>query len=136
MTSTNLTSQQQKEVKAEVKAEVEKKVEKIDQKVEQKVEKEVSKRIKLLEKSAKTLSFFGSEFKKQTSIAIMAAFGFLIALVWRDLISNVINTIVKPHLITAYPYLSDLISAIIITVIAVIGIALISRWAKSPDKPQ
>jgi hypothetical protein len=110
---TNLTSSQQAEVKKEVSKQVEKEV-----------KKRLSKR--LWEKS----TVFGSEFKKQTATAIIAAFGFLIALVWRDLISKAIKETTYIQSLEMYPYLAELYIALVVTVVAVIGIAIISKWAK------
>ena len=99
--------------------------------VEKQVEKVVKKRLssRLLEKT----TFFGSEFKKQTATAIIAAFGFLVALVWRDLILKVVENISKTSLLEKYPYIAELYTAIIVTIIAVIVIALISRWSQKPE---
>ena len=81
----------------------------------------------------KRLQRFGSEFKKETTTAIIAAFGFLIALVWRDLILKVVENISKTPFLEKYPYIAQLYTAIIVTIIAVIGIALISRWSQTSE---
>lgn len=96
--------------------------------VEKHVEKQVKKHIhkRLFEKSL----MFGSEFKKQISTALIAAFGFIIALVWRDLISKLVQENIKLATLEQHPYLAALYTALIVTVIAIIAIALISRWAK------
>ena len=65
---------------------------------------------------------FKSELKKQTSTALIAAFGFLIALAWRDAITEYVDKITQ-----ASPLQGKLISAIIITFVSVIGILLITR---------
>lgn len=69
-----------------------------------------------------------TEFKKQTATAIMAAFGLVIALAWKDVITNVVSTI---SWINSY---GPLVSAVILTVISVLGILLVSRWANAGDK--
>jgi len=111
--------------KAEVKKEVSKQVEKIEDKLEKQVKKRLSKQ--LFEKSV----FFGSEFKKHTATALIAAFGFLIALVWRDLIIKLIQGNIKLSVLEKYPYIAELYTAILVTAIAVLCIALISRWSKT-----
>lgn len=63
---------------------------------------------------------FKEEFKKQTVIAITAAFAFLIALIWRDYIMTIIKTD-NP----------TLFSAIFITAICVIGLVIISKWSST-----
>ena len=64
----------------------------------------------------------------------MAAFGFLVALSWRDLITKAVNENLPTHLLDAYPYLDQLFTALIITIIAAIAIALISKWAQKEEK--
>lgn len=104
--------------------------------VDKETNKQLSKRPnnKIHEKILIPISSFGSEFKKQTSTAIIAAFGFLIALSWRDLIQKAVQENLHTALLEKYPYLHLLYTAIIITLISVLGIALVSRWAKAPEK--
>ena len=59
---------------------------------------------------------FNLEIKKSMNTAIVAAFGFLMALAWRDVITGYINEITSIS-----PVQGKLISAIIITLIGVIG---------------
>lgn len=100
--------------------------------------KEVKKEIalaahqQLLEKAKNAKRALNEEFKKQASGAIITAFGLVIALAWKDLVTSLIPSIAAPGLIAKYPYLAQLYTAIIITVFAVVGIMLISRWAKKP----
>lgn len=121
--SSDLTKKQQDELKKEV-----------EKQVEQQVQKE---KIKLRKRVLQGGSAFGSEFKKHTSTAIMAGFGFIIALSWKDLITKLAENFHKTsELLEKYPYLADLYTAIIVTAISVIGIMFISKWAKTPDKPE
>ncbi|PJC44469.1 hypothetical protein CO038_03680 [Candidatus Pacearchaeota archaeon CG_4_9_14_0_2_um_filter_39_13] len=92
------------------------------------VQKEVKKQLKVIQKSRE----FGSEFKKQAATAMIAAFGFLIALEWRDLITLFVNNFAQTEFIKN-EYAAAVYTALIVTAIAVIGIALISRWSKQPD---
>ena len=76
----------------------------------------------------KVLSKFKMEFNNSVNTAIVAAFGFLIALSWRDFIIEWVN------LISAYsPLQGQLISTVIITVISVVGI-IITTKVFSPKK--
>ena len=68
------------------------------------------------------------EFKKQTSTAIMAAFGLIIALSWKDVITDAISRI---EFVKNYGLL---VSAVILTAVSVLGILIISRWANSGEK--
>jgi uncharacterized membrane protein YdbT with pleckstrin-like domain len=71
---------------------------------------------------------FNLEFKTQLKIALMAAFGFLIALSWRDFVSEAINYIIEALKLSGDLYLYKLVSAILITIIAVIGIMILSKF--------
>lgn len=68
------------------------------------------------------------EFKKQTATAIMAAFGLIIALSWKDVITDAISRI---EFVKGYGLL---MSAVILTLVSVLGILIISRWAKEEVK--
>ena len=68
------------------------------------------------------------EFKKQTSTAIMAAFGLIIALAWKDVITYYVG---KINFIDGYGLLA---TAVVLTIISVAGILIISRWANSGAK--
>ncbi len=64
---------------------------------------------------------FNNKFKESLSTSIVAAFGFLIALVWKDVITEYVNTL------TAYsPIQGKLVSALIITLIGALGILTIT----------
>ncbi len=86
----------------------------------------VIKRIKRVtaphfERIKTTTSTFKQEFKNQTVIAITAAFGFLIALVWRDWITSLI----KSDKVTLF-------STVFVTAVCVLGLVIISKWASNP----
>jgi len=70
---------------------------------------------------------FGSKFKEQVSTAILTALGLVIALAWKDVIFDVIAKI--------NPTQSNIfISAVLVTLFAIIGMAIISKWAKKPTQ--
>ena len=104
-----LTKKQQKEVKAEV-------------------QRQVHHRI--LRKSI----VFSSKFKEQTATALIAAFSLLIALGWKDVATKLVEVFAKSSWFTRVPYINVLITAIIVTVISIIGIAIVSRWAKNESQ--
>ena len=112
----DLTKKQKKEVRKEVDKEVEK--------VEQRLHRQ------LISKASHSVSVFGYEFRTQTAAAIIAAFGFLIALVWKDLIVLIVEQLALAQVFVKYPYLAQFVSTIIVTAVCVIGIIIISRWAK------
>ena len=70
----------------------------------------------------KKLSIFQKEFRKAISTALMAAFGLIIALAWKDVITEYVNKIASLS-----PVHSALIIALIITLICVIGILLVQK---------
>jgi len=70
----------------------------------------------------------GQEFKKQASTAIIAAFGLIIALSWKDVITDFVNRV---NFLNGYGLLA---SAIVLTLISVLGILMVSKWAKSGEE--
>ena len=68
------------------------------------------------------LSKFQKEFKKAISTALMAAFGLIIALAWKDVITEYVN-----KLTSLTPVHSALIIALIITLICVSGILIVQK---------
>ena len=84
----------------------------------------------MVEKPKSHLKSLRAEFKKQVSTAIMTALGLVIALAWKDLVTALIPSVSSPEMIAKYPYLAQLWGAIIVTIVAVIGILIISYWAK------
>lgn len=71
---------------------------------------------------------FRSELKKALYTAFLAAFGFLIALVWRDLIQSWVN-----KLSATSPITGQLVSAVIITIICVLGILIVTKYLKQEE---
>ena len=71
-----------------------------------------------------------AEIKRTTAAAIGAAFGFIIALIWRDIIVGLFSLagLVINDIGEAMDAVIAIISGIIITVICVLGIIYISRW--------
>jgi hypothetical protein len=64
---------------------------------------------------------FNLELRKNLHTAIIAAFSFIIALAWRDAISEYLIAITSLS-----PFQGKLIGAIIVTFLAVIGIIIVS----------
>lgn len=65
---------------------------------------------------------FGKEFKKSVSTAIIAAFSLLVALSWKDVITIYVNKIES-----VTPLKGELIGALFITLISVIGILIVTK---------
>jgi len=87
-----------------------------------KKEKQLTRRQKLKLKTKETTKKFKLETKKSISTAIIAAFGFLIALTWKEVITEFVDKISS-----ASPVQGKLISALIITIISVFGILIVTK---------
>lgn len=134
-----LTSQQKKAVDAEVKKQLKKSKNKLERNIETKLHKRLLQKSKSLTAStarrgARTTIYMGSQFKNHASTAVIAAFSFLIALVWKDFIVKLVQNNTRISLLEKYPYLAEFYIAIIITIIAIIGIAFVSKWARKEEK--
>lgn len=70
------------------------------------------------------------EVKHTTAAAIGAAFGFIIALIWRDIIVGLFSLagLVITNIEDTMDGVIAIIAGIIITIVCVIGIIFISRW--------
>jgi hypothetical protein len=66
---------------------------------------------------------FNEELKKNLHTAIIAAFSFIMALAWRDAISEYITEITSVS-----PFQGKLISAAIVTILAVVGILIVTSF--------
>jgi len=108
------------------------KLTKIQEKI---VNKEVEKVLKhrLYEKTKQAGVRFKKEFKKNTLVAISAALGFLIALSWRTPIQNSVNSLISVLNLSKNAILYEFISAIIVTVVAVLILMLVARWSAEKD---
>lgn len=84
----------------------------------------------------KSLSKFKDEFRKQASIAIIAAFGFLIALSWKDFVSEVVNQIVASVQGIKSVYLLKFVAAVVVTIVSIVGIMFASKFNVSEEERQ
>lgn len=136
---TDLTKQQQLELQKELESHKDKTQAEKERHVQSYVKRVYNQTLskeathKLTSRLASEAHKFHTQFKDRTSAAIIAAFGFLIALAWQDLIKNIVTTHTPTGLFAEYPYLAQLISAVIITLIAVLAIMIVSRWAQKPE---
>ena|SRR3989344_3261302 len=118
----------------------------VKKKADKKLENEISKGLEeekdilenILDKTKKHAKektmFLQSQFREHSSTAIIAALSFVIGLTWKDFIVKIIDNILKPHLVQKYPYLSELITASVVTIFAVAAMAFVSKWAKKSEK--
>lgn len=86
--------------------------------------KNIKKKSRKISKKAKeSTEKFKLEIKKSISTAIVAAFGFLIALTWRDVITEWTNKVSSLS-----PLQGKLTTAMIITIISIIGILIVTKF--------
>ncbi|MCC7575004.1 hypothetical protein KO361_05410 [Candidatus Woesearchaeota archaeon] len=85
-----------------------------------------------LSKLKKTRKEFRKEFNKQLLTAISAAFAFLIALSWREPISEALNLLLEP-LGERKTILIKFLGAVIITLIAALVLYFLSKKLKKEE---
>lgn len=85
--------------------------------------------IKHIEKAKSAAHHLKKETQKQLSIAITSAFALLIALAWKDVISEYIKKVTTKLAISGPAPMIQLYSALITTIICVVGIVISSKWA-------
>jgi hypothetical protein len=86
------------------------------------IKTELTNKQKLKLKAKESAKKFRDEFKKSVATAMIAAFGFLTALVWKDVITGWVTKISEES-----PVKNSLITALITTIIAVMGILIVSK---------
>jgi len=106
----------------------EKKLEKQKKSLEKKVDKLQLEKHKLIlglakNKAKNSALKFKKEINKALLTALVAAFGFLVALSWRDVITEYVTQITSFS-----PIQGKLIEAIFVTVIAVLGILIVTHF--------
>ena len=77
-----------------------------------------------------------SEVKINIATAIAAAFGFIIALIWKEIIVGIFAyfNLRIDNLTTPEGIAIAIVTGVIITVVCVIGILYISKWGKVEKK--
>jgi hypothetical protein len=73
---------------------------------------------------------FHQEVRKNIATAILAAFGFMIALVWRDVVKDGVTKLIEYSNLNGDGYTFTVITAFITTILCVIGIIYFSRWSE------
>ena len=86
----------------------------------------------IIKKNLTKADFLSQQFKYHVSTAVIAAFSFVIAFAWKDLVTYFVENFVTKHLRANIPYAPDLIGAFVITIIAILGILIVSKWAQRP----
>ena len=103
----------------------------------------VTKRIKKVldktdvdEKILGVVRDFRREFKKNLATFVTGAFSFVAALVWRDAIKSLIDKLVKTDFVKYFippgeEWLLQFYTALIVTVVAVLGMIAVSKFLSS-----
>jgi type III secretory pathway component EscU len=96
------------------------------------IDKITGKHAETLKKTGETAQKVKAEFKKSTSTAIVTAFGLLAALSWQNTIKGYIDFLVAKLNLPQDPAVYNLYASIIITLVSVVAIMLVTRWARDP----
>jgi len=84
--------------------------------------------LELVARTKESAAQLRQETRKHVVTAVIAAFGFIIALVWKDVIQSYVNLIVQRLTLSGPEHLILFYTALITTIIAVIGIAIVNKW--------
>ncbi|MEA3414312.1 MAG: DUF5654 family protein [Nanoarchaeota archaeon] len=76
------------------------------------------------------LIIFEQELKNDVSIPVIASFGFMIALLWRDAIKSTLNTFVSRTGLLQEAYIYDIFSAIIVTIFLSVFMIFLTRFSR------
>jgi hypothetical protein len=71
------------------------------------------------------------EIKNDVSVPIVASFGFIIALVWRDAIKGAVDEFLLSSGLLEQAYVYNFISAIVVTVIVITIMIFVTRFSRS-----
>lgn len=93
--------------------------------------KHIEKIAKLKAGTSKFITGFKQEMRKSIVTAVTAAFGFLVALVWRDVIVKIVNSNLARLGLSQETVSMQVYAAIIITAISAIGVMALSHWASN-----
>jgi len=117
-----------KKIKSEIRKEVEKELTK-------EVKKEIHKKLheKIYEETLSSAMRFKKEFRNELVVAITAAFGFLVALSWRTPLQNTMDGLIERMGLTGQAIYFEYLSALVITLIAVIILMIVSKWKSNED---
>lgn len=70
------------------------------------------------------------DIRKNTTLAVSAAFALVIALTWNDVIREGVTKLIENINLPFSGYVLQLIIAVLVTAICVMGIMFFSRWAE------
>ena len=85
--------------------------------------------MKIQKKIKTSVSYVKDEMRKSASVAIVSALGFIVALSWRDVIKEYTDKITMIS-----PVKGNIVSAIIVTFLSVVGIVVVSNILANKEK--
>lgn len=86
------------------------------------------------DKIREELYLIREEVRNDITGPVIASFGFIIALVWRDAIVGALDEYLLRAGLLENAYIYQLFSAIIITIIVIIIMVLVKKWSKKKRK--
>jgi len=90
----------------------------------------VEKRNNLLQNLRVELYAIKEEVRNDISGPVVASFGFIIALVWRDAIKEALDEYLARAGLLESVYIYQLISAIIVTIVVIIIMVSVTKWGR------
>jgi uncharacterized membrane protein len=96
--------------------------------------KEIKRKHELLNYLAKRIETIDNEIKSDVTPAIIASFGFIIALIWRDAIKGALDHFLLKAGLTEKAYLYNFVSAIIVTIVVMTIMIFASNYSKRKKK--
>ncbi len=73
---------------------------------------------------------FKKKFKQQIKYGLTAAIGFIIAYAWREPLIRLFRDISEKLINSTISYEVDIVTAVIITILGVLGIIAMTKWMK------
>ena len=70
------------------------------------------------------------EIKNDVSVPIVASFGFIIALVWRDAIKAAVDEFLIRSGLVGQAYVYNFLSAIVVTIVVIVIMVFVTRFAR------
>ena len=124
-----------RKTKNKIKSEIRKEVEK---EITKEVKEEIHKKLheKIYEETLSSAMKFKKEFRNELVVAITAAFGFLVALSWRGPLQNTMDRIIEKMGLTGQAIYFEYLSALIITLFAVLVLMFVSKWKSREDSEE
>jgi uncharacterized membrane protein (DUF106 family) len=95
--------------------------------------KELPKR-ELIERLKTEVNLLKEEIRHDVTGPVVASFGFIIALIWRDALRSILDEILGRAGLLQKAYIYDVLSAIIVTIFVIIIMVMITRLSRSKKR--